>query len=54
MMFVVLCGMRFLEVMFFVGIAGSAIVVFISSLGDIREMMSKSEPAVAGEKTSEA
>ena len=53
-MFVVLFGMRLLEVMFFVGIAGSALVVFISSLGDIREMMSKSQPPAAGEKTSEA
>jgi hypothetical protein len=53
-MFVVLFGMRLLEVMFFVGIAGSALVVFISSLGDIREMTSKSQPPAAGEKTSEA
>jgi len=51
-MLVVLFAMRLLEVMFFVGIAGSALVVVISSLGDIREMMSKSEPP--GEKTSEA
>ena len=53
-MFLILFGMRLLEIMFFVGIAGSAIVVFISSLGDIREMMSKSQPAAAGDKTSEA
>jgi hypothetical protein len=53
-MFVVLFGMRLLEVMFFIGIAGSAIVVFISSLGDIREMMTKSGPPPAPEKTSEA
>jgi hypothetical protein len=53
-MFVILYGMRLLEVMFFVGIAGSAIVVLISSVGDVREMMSKSEPPAAGEKTSEA
>ena len=53
-MLVVLFGMRLLEVMFFVGIAGSAIVVFISSIGDVRELMSKPEPPAAGEKTSEA
>jgi hypothetical protein len=53
-MFLALFGMRLLEWMFFVGIAGSAVVVFISSLGDIREMMSKSEPAPAAEKTPEA
>ena len=51
-MVAVLFGMRLLEGMFFIGIAGSGIVVFISSLGDIREMMKKSEPAAAaGEKT---
>jgi hypothetical protein len=53
-MLLALFGMRLLEAMFFVGIAGSAVVVFISSLGDIREMMSKSQPPAAGEKTSEA
>jgi hypothetical protein len=52
-MFIILSGMRLLDVMFFVGIAGSAIVVLIASVGDIREMMSKSQPAAAGDKTSE-
>jgi hypothetical protein len=53
-MVAIIAGMRLLEAMFFIGIAGSAIVVFIASLGDIREMMKKSEPAAAGEKTPQA
>jgi hypothetical protein len=50
-MSVALFGMRLLEWMFFVGIAGSTIVIFLSSLGDIRELSRKSEEAPAAEKT---
>jgi hypothetical protein len=50
-MSVALFGMRLLEWMFFVGIAGSAIVIFFASLGDIRELSRKSEEAPAAEKT---
>jgi hypothetical protein len=50
-MFVVIYAMRLLEFMFLIGIAGSAIVVFISSLGDIRELSRKSQQAPAAKKT---
>jgi hypothetical protein len=50
-MFVILPAMRLLEIMFFIGIAGSAIVVFISSIGDIRELSRKSQSTPAAEKT---
>jgi hypothetical protein len=52
-MFVVLLGMRLLEVMFFVGIVGSAIVVLITSFEDMHELFGKTEEAAA-EKTPEA
>jgi hypothetical protein len=50
-MFLVLFGMRLLEWMFFIGIAGSAVVIFISTLGDIREMRKKLHEPPAAEKT---
>jgi hypothetical protein len=50
-MSIVIFGMRLLELMFFIGIAGSAIVVFISSIGDIRELSRKSQSTPAAEKT---
>jgi len=34
-------GMRFLEVLFFVGLAGSAVVVLISFLEDGKELFGK-------------
>jgi hypothetical protein len=39
-------GMRLVEVMFFVGIAGSAVVIVISSVEDMRELFGKTEHAV--------
>jgi hypothetical protein len=50
-MSVALFGMRLLEWMFFLGIAGSTVVIFLSSLGDIGELLSKSEEPPAAEKT---
>jgi hypothetical protein len=44
-------GMRFLEVLFFVGIAGSAIVVVISTAEDIGEFFAEDEHAAAVDKT---
>jgi hypothetical protein len=41
---VALFAMRLLEVMFFVGLAGSAIVVLISFVEDGRELFGKDEP----------
>jgi hypothetical protein len=52
-MSVVLFGMRLLEVLFFVGIAGSAVVVLISSAQDVGELLDKSEQVPAGDKTSQ-
>ena len=43
LMSIVLFGMRLLEVMFFVGIAGSAIVVAIATAEDMRELFSKTK-----------
>jgi cell division protein FtsL len=48
---VVLFAMRLLEVMFFVGIAGSAIVVAIATAEDMRELFSKTEHIHPEEKT---
>jgi cell division protein FtsL len=48
---VVLFAMRLLEIMFFVGIAGSAIVVAIATAEDMRELFSKTEHIHAEEKT---
>ena len=42
-MSVILFGMRLLEVMFFVGIAGSAIVVVIATWEDMQELFSKTK-----------
>jgi len=53
-MFVVLLGMRLLEVMFFVGIVGSAVVVLITSFEDMHELFGKTEEATATETTPEA
>ena len=39
----VLFGMRFLEVLFFAGIAGSAIVVVIATGEDMKELFHKDE-----------
>jgi hypothetical protein len=36
-------GMRVIEAMFFLGIAGSAIVIVISSIEDMRELFGKNE-----------
>lgn len=40
---IVLFGMRLLEVLFFVGIAGSAVVVVIATWEDMRELFHKDE-----------
>lgn len=53
-MFLVLFGMRLLEVMFFVGIVGSAVVVLITSFEDMHELFGKSEEAPASGKTPDA
>ena len=53
-MSVVLFGMRLLEVMFFVGIAGSAIVVTIATVEDMRELFSKTEHIHPAEETPQA
>ena len=53
-MLLVLFGMRLLEVMFFVGIVGSAIVVLITSIEDMHELFGKSEEVPAAEKTPDA
>jgi hypothetical protein len=50
-MFIVLFGMRLLEVVFFVGIVGSAVVVLITSFEDMHELFGKSEDLPAPEKT---
>jgi hypothetical protein len=47
----ILFGMRLLEVIFFVGIAGSAVVVLITSFEDMYELFGKSEEFPAAEKT---
>jgi hypothetical protein len=47
----ILLGMRLLEVIFFVGIAGSAVVVLITSFEDMHELFGKSEELPAVEKT---
>ena len=47
----ILFGMRLLEVMFFVGIAGSAVVVLITSFEDMYELFGKTEEFPAAEKT---
>jgi hypothetical protein len=42
-MFIALLAMKILEVMFFVGLAGSTIVVFISFIEDGKELFGKDE-----------
>jgi hypothetical protein len=53
-MSVVHFGMQFLEVLFFIGIAGSGIVVLIASVDDLRDLMRKIKPLPPAEKTSES
>lgn len=53
-MFLALFGMRLLEVIFFAGILGSAVVVLITSFEDLHELFGKREEAAAAEKTPEA
>ena len=43
-MVLALIAMRLLEVMFFVGLVGSAVVVLISFVEDGRELFGKDEP----------
>jgi hypothetical protein len=42
-MLIAVIGMRFLEVMFFVGLAGSSVVVLISFVEDGKELFGKDE-----------
>jgi hypothetical protein len=53
-MSVILFGMRLLEVLFFVGIAGSAIVVIIASVEDVHELFRKTSHPQDAEKTPSA
>jgi hypothetical protein len=48
---IVLFGMRLLEVLFFVGIAGSAVVVVMATWEDILEISHKTEHGHTVEKT---
>jgi cell division protein FtsL len=50
-MSVILFGMRLLEVLFFFGIAGSAVVVVIATAEDIRELLTKTKHAHPVEET---
>lgn len=50
-MALVIVGMRLLEVLFFVGIVGSAVVVAITSIEDMHELLGKNEQVPAQEKT---
>ncbi len=43
-MFLAILAMRLLEIMFFVGLAGSTIVVLISFAEDGKELFGKDEP----------
>jgi hypothetical protein len=43
-MFLAILAMRLLEIMFFVGLAGSAVVVIISFVEDGKELFGKDEP----------
>jgi hypothetical protein len=43
-MYLAIFAMRLLEVMFFIGLAGSAVVVLISFVEDGRELFGKDEP----------
>jgi cell division protein FtsL len=53
-MSVILFGMRLLEVMFFVGIVGSAIVVVMATGEDIRELATRTKHVHAADKTPSA
>ena len=50
-MVVVLFGMRLLELLFFVGIVGSAVVVLITSIEDMHDLFAKDEHMPAADKT---
>jgi cell division protein FtsL len=52
-MSVVLFGMRVLEIMFLVGIAGSAVVVIIATAEDVRELATKTKHLHTQETTTE-
>lgn len=43
MSFLILLGMRLIDVLFFVGIAGSAVVVAIATWEDMHELLRKEE-----------
>jgi hypothetical protein len=51
-MWLALFGMRLLEVMFFVGIIGSAVVVLITSIEDVFELLGSDEEAHPPQTTS--
>ena len=50
-MFVVSFAMRLLEVLFFAGIVGSAVVVVLTTIEDMHELAGKSEQLPVGDKT---
>ncbi|HEV3150987.1 MAG TPA: hypothetical protein VGY94_08535 [Acidobacteriaceae bacterium] len=50
----ILFGMRLLEVIFFIGLAGSAIVILLTSFEDMHELFSKTKHPQSAEKTPEA
>ncbi len=50
-MAIAIFGMRLLEVLFFVGIVGSAVVVIITSFEDMHELLGKNEEIPAADKT---
>jgi hypothetical protein len=54
MLFLAIFGMRLLEVMFFLGMAGSTVVIIISFIEDARELFGDDEEppqAVRGKTT---
>lgn len=51
-MVLVLMGMRVLEAMFFVGFAGSVVVVILSIILDIRDFSTPDVASPAADKTS--
>jgi cell division protein FtsL len=53
-MTLVLVGKLLMEIMFFVGIAGSAVVVTIATAEDARVLFSRKQHNHAAEKTPEA
>ena len=50
----ILFGMRLLEVIFFIGLAGSTIVILLTSFEDMHELFSKTKHPQSAEKTPEA